>query len=550
MLKGTSATLGTQQISELNSQIAIADAAKADTQAKAKDVKRLLADKGELDASTDVLASPVFQSLREQQVIAQRNISELSATYLPNHPKMMAAQKQLSTVDQQIRIEANRVVESLQSQARVADQRSAALRAQLDALKSTETAANFSDVKLQALERDATANRALLQTMLDRYAEANAKQDVGLQPGLARLIQKATVPSVPYFPKIGPIVVLSLLAGLALGIGLAFVMELLSPSIVRVTEVETRHHALSARSLDKVAVPDVGIADEAPVEEKSEHVEHAAYEQAVDPVVEEERPEPRMPDMPPLVVATAPTAPSSPVATPAQATLFGTMPAAVTLGRAVNMLAEHNEGNKGALYQRADKLASSMLGLRETQNCVSFAIATIGSAIPNSAIALIATARELTARGEKVIALDLSSSPVNIERLLALQSGPGLIELANGTADFSKIVVSDRTSDLHVIRMGQVSGPPPFQAIAQQLSSIQGALKTIYGVILLHMGEIEQQNMGCLGNADAVIILAPQSRLSDAHAAADALQHEYHNKAFVMKLEPERSPQQAAATAS
>ena len=175
---------------------------------------------------------------------------------------------------------------------------------------------------------------------------------------------------------------------------------------------------------------------------------------------------------------------------------------------------------------------------------------TIGSAIPNSAIALIATARELAARGEKVIALDLSSSPVNIERLLALPPGPGLIELANGTADFSKIVVSERSSDLHVIRMGQVSGPPPFQAIAQQLGSIQGALKTIYGVILLHMGEIEQQNMGCLGNADAVIILAPQSRLSDAHAAADALQHEYHNKAFVMKLEPERSPQQAAATAS
>jgi len=64
--------------------------------------------------------------------------------------------------------------------------------------------------------------------MLSRYAEASARQDQAAQPGLARIIQSAAVPASPSFPKRGPMVLLITLAGLALGLGLAFLIEIMA----------------------------------------------------------------------------------------------------------------------------------------------------------------------------------------------------------------------------------------------------------------------------------------------------------------------------------
>ena len=101
----------------------LADAASSEATARANEIKSLLAAKGSVDASSDVLSSPVVQNLREQQSTAARKISELSATYLPNHPKMMAAQNDLTNINRQIRAEALKVVEGLNEQAKIAKSR-------------------------------------------------------------------------------------------------------------------------------------------------------------------------------------------------------------------------------------------------------------------------------------------------------------------------------------------------------------------------------------------------------------------------------------------
>ena len=90
---GQTTTLGQQQISELNSQITLAEAAASEAEAKAQDIRSMLESTGSVDASAEVLSSPVIQRMREQQVSASQKISQLSATYLPNHPKMIAAQR-------------------------------------------------------------------------------------------------------------------------------------------------------------------------------------------------------------------------------------------------------------------------------------------------------------------------------------------------------------------------------------------------------------------------------------------------------------------------
>lgn len=521
LLAGASTTVSKQQLSELNSQIAVADGAKAEARAKADEINRLLKQGGRIDASSDVLSNTLVQALREQQVTAQRNVEQLSATYLPNHPKMIAAMKELDAVNQQVRGEAMRVATSLQSQATVADQRSSALRSQLDKLKTDQATANFSDVKLQGLMRDLQANRTLLQNLLARYADASARQDASLQPGYARVIQKASVPSVPYFPKTGPILLLSALGGLIMGLGLAFFFEVLSAG---------------GRQLVQTVSTDVPVNAEPRVAKAPRGHAHAIDKAEADDFA-----------VPPFEF---PAKRQQPILGDEDGTqnasLLGTMPGAVTLGAAFAMLEDLKQSRAGALVTGAKSIAGMLDAVKQEKNVSISAIGSIGSLIPNAAVAVIATAHELFNRGEKVIALDFSPTTHNLETLLDLPQGMGLVELVAGHADFTKIVTRSPLG-FHLIRLGQPRSAEAMQALTDKLPTIIGALKKIYGHIILHVGEVGAKTVAHITAADIAVLLAPQARLADAKAAIESLQENSDTRAVVMRLEPETASRRPEA---
>ncbi|MEP7173172.1 MAG: GumC family protein, partial [Aestuariivirga sp.] len=68
LLQGENSTLGTQELSELNTQITLAEGVRTEAEQRAKSIKNILATKGTVVGSTDVLNSTIVQSLREQQV--------------------------------------------------------------------------------------------------------------------------------------------------------------------------------------------------------------------------------------------------------------------------------------------------------------------------------------------------------------------------------------------------------------------------------------------------------------------------------------------------
>lgn len=516
LLKGTTATLGTQQISELNSQITVAEAARGDAQAKVDELRRLLASRGTVEASADILSNTVVQNLREQQVGAERKVSELSATYLPGHPKMIAAQKELSSINAQVRTEAMRVAESLQGQAKVADQRAASLRGELGKQKGSQTAANASDVKLQALQRDADANRTLLQTMLNRYADANARQDASQQPGFARVIQNAFVSPAIYFPKAGPILILSTLAGLVMGFGLAFVLELLRAPVPQTPrdQRQSRRHSLAAENADTVSVPSIDVSS----------VEAAFKAQGKVQTVKSEK---------------------------AEVAVFGAIPGAITLASLRNMAGQTQTAETGKLADAVKHLVDTVLQLRAKQVFSTYSFATVGSSsVPNGALAALATARELSSRGEKVIVLELAPVLTGIEALSKIGAGPGLNELVDGKADFTKVVTRESTSNIHIIRLGGQPTAESLLRLGAKLEQILTALRTIYAHIILHTGEATVATAPFVAMADLAVILAPLSRLGDAKAAALALDEQGGAKTLLLRLDLEGSAQPAVAASA
>ncbi len=229
LLRGAQSTLYSQRLSELNSQLVRAQAERSQAQARARAIREMLKS-GSVETSAEVLRSPLIQRLREQQVRLQRRLAELSTVYLDNHPKVRAVRRELNDLDRQLRAEARKVAASLEQQAKIAAEREAELRAALGRLKEKASDASVNEVKLRELEREAKANRALLESFLARYTDASARDEAAALPGMARIISRADVPSLPSFPRKGPVMFLSTLAGLMLGLGIAFIIEVMAAS--------------------------------------------------------------------------------------------------------------------------------------------------------------------------------------------------------------------------------------------------------------------------------------------------------------------------------
>ncbi|GEM_PF-153069 len=227
LFQGVQARLQNQELSELSAQIVRVAAERSQAEAKAKAIRRLLR-QGRVEQSADVLNSRLIQRLREQQVQIRRRLAELSTIYLDNHPRVRAVRKELADLKRQIDAEARKIAESLEEQARIAAAREAELRARLQQMKKKVSAASLDEVKLRELEREAKAQRSLLESFLARYTDAMTRDDEQALPGMASIIARAMPPAAPSFPKPGPIMLLATLAGLVLGLGLAFILEVMA----------------------------------------------------------------------------------------------------------------------------------------------------------------------------------------------------------------------------------------------------------------------------------------------------------------------------------
>jgi len=232
-LSDNNSALITQQLSQMATELSRVRADRAAAEAKALSVKAALAGGGSLDALPDVLSSGLIQRLREQQVQLKANIDLLSTTLLPNHPRIKALRSQLSGLDRQIRVEAEKVLTGLNTEADTAKLREQQLLADLNKAKAESSRAGKQEVELRALQREATAQRDLLESYLTRYREASSRRDRDYLPVDARIFSRATVPAIPYFPKRIPIVVAAFIASLLVMAVVTLLQELFSGRAMR-----------------------------------------------------------------------------------------------------------------------------------------------------------------------------------------------------------------------------------------------------------------------------------------------------------------------------
>ena len=229
LFQGATTTLSKQALSELNTQITQAAAARTTAEARGDAIRQLLRRPGQIETAPEVLNSPLIQRLREQRAVLQRRIDDLSITYLPNHPTMKRLVAERNGLDRQVRGEAVKVLRGLEDQAQVAGAREKALRDNLVALKTKAALSNQDEIRLKALEREAGANRRPLEAFsrsLQGGQRARRRHRRCRRPRGSS--STAQINSSPSFPKTGPILLLALVGSTVLGVVMAFLVEMFS----------------------------------------------------------------------------------------------------------------------------------------------------------------------------------------------------------------------------------------------------------------------------------------------------------------------------------
>ncbi|MGJ4997345.1 GumC family protein [Bradyrhizobium sp. HKCCYLS3077] len=442
---GTNNTsLSNQQMGEVNTQLNNARALKSDAETKARLIREMLQSGQPIEAS-EVLNSELMRRLSEQRVNLRAQLAEQSSTLLDNHPRIKELKAQLADLDRQIRDEAGKISRSLDSDARIAEGRVQMLTQSLDQAKKQASSTNSQDVQLRALERDAKAQRDLLESYLAKYREADTRVSLDTPPAEGRIISRAVVSNTPAYPKKLPIVLIATLATLMLTSGVVITGELLrltAPRTAASTQMTTvvLTAAPMARVEPVMAAPAVS-ARPAPTVVESVAVASPAITQTPPPA--------------PVSEATAAAA-ASPIPAPAAPP--------PPLGE-------------------LEQLAADLVAAGEAARKVTVLGTAGATGVTTTALSL---ARAM-AQQARVVLVDLAGSPQLLAGLSVDPAAPGLIELMLGEASFSSIITKDQASRLHLVNAGR-PGADRNQLQSPRLSLAIDALLRVYDHVLLDAG--------------------------------------------------------------
>jgi uncharacterized protein involved in exopolysaccharide biosynthesis/Mrp family chromosome partitioning ATPase len=223
----------TQQLNDISAELTRVRGERANAEARAQSVRNALASGEPSDTLQDIMSSQSIQRLKGTESALQSQISDLQTSLLNNHPRLKSLRAQLADIKTQIRQETQKILASIENETKVASLRAKELEQQSDKVKANSAQAGEDEVGLNALEREATAQRQLLETYLSRYREAASRADKNSSPADARVVSNAMQPVDPYFPKVVPIVTVVALATFIMSTIAIMLAELFSGRALR-----------------------------------------------------------------------------------------------------------------------------------------------------------------------------------------------------------------------------------------------------------------------------------------------------------------------------
>lgn len=481
MSLGSDQSFSSKQLSDISTELARVRGERANAEATAETLRAMIKAGKPTDTLDAITRSESVQRLRAAESQVQAQISDLSTTLLDGHPQMKSLRAQLAGLREQIRSEALKVAAGLENEAAVARERETQLIAQMNGVKADTARAGEDEVGLKSLEREAAAQRQLLETYLARYREASSRLDKDSSPADARVISRAVPPQEPSFPKILPMTIVSALATFILSCVVVMLMELFSGRALRpASGVPARENeqdeAFTDEDMQRAAVAD--LADD--------------------------------------IALAAVMAPSTLREKPAS---LLDLPVASDLDAAeADVEAHEAEEAQGENVEDEFSAASVADYLLEQGTRAAFAISPSGD---DGSAGTVALAREVAGRGRRVVLIDMTGSACPSQWMTALADLPGITDLLTGDAAFADCIHPDRNSSADIIPQGNADVRQAMRG-ADRLTMIVDALADAYDLVLVECGPAQPEGLARLSRngQHEIILSAPEP---DARELADIM---------------------------
>jgi succinoglycan biosynthesis transport protein ExoP len=477
--------LNEQQLAELNAELSRVKAARSEAEARAKQAREMQ-ELGSAETLADVQKSPLIQNLVQSRVRVERQISELSATLLPGHPRMRQLTADLRGLKSQIAAEVAKIVDGLDKEAKVAALREDAIQKSVADIKSRIVSAGPEEAKLRSLEADARSKRAELDRLRAQY-EANRVRadDSRTIPVEAQIVSTARPSAVPVFPRKGATALLVAVATMMIGLALVITRGLLGDA--RVAGGAARRHTERRRERPQPVLP---VPPRQVLPPQAPPAEEAELPIAAEELVLPPDRVASMPELPPETAVAAeteaevPTAPEPPP---------------------VVEIATHDAMAARIEALRGDTLTGTRTLLTGSDDL--FALAREAAAV----------CRRIADKGHTVIMVDWSLDGQGIAGHLGQPTWPGFHELIDGRARFEDVVRSLTDSDVHLIPCGRGFESADEPLDSDSINFLLDALDDVYEhiVVVARTGPAQRLFEAIQGRFDCGVTL-----VADEHEKA------------------------------
>jgi len=479
------ALLATQQLSEVSTELSRLKAERSSAQARANSIRTALQNGASVDVIPEVIDSPLIQRLREREVELRAQISDLSTTLLPNHPRLRALNSQVQDFQRQIRNAAANILASLENNVNTTREVEADLLKEISSLKAKAAKVADELVRLRPLEQRVEAKRVLLADYRSRLQEAQSR--TGLDAVEVDIIAAASLPNEPAFPKVLPYTAAGMVAALLLTVVLLVATALLSAA------VRQRDPVASEAPQQEPKMGEVPVAPEA-----NSETEPKANTPEKLVVVENKKPK-----------SDKDTEPQEHIMFDAEDE-FDDMEDDGDLPQVAAPMLDMSKSDIPIAEVQTDfddsvlavRYAASVIAdLDEARVLVTSPAGDVGS---RTAWML---ARSIAKSGKNSLIVDLSGGGVTSIEMLGSKDLYGLYALMSGAATFENVVYKDRNSSAHVLPAGMMLPNMP-QINLSAMTDIIDAIGKSYDFVIIDCGDADIGTMKWISSENSIFVIS------------------------------------------
>jgi polysaccharide biosynthesis transport protein len=217
-----------------------------------------------------LLSNKYIEDLRFKRGELVTQYQQKLGTFKPNYPDMVQLNNQIAEIDRLLAIEVNTLKDSFKAAYQSSLDQENEMKARIESLKQQVLDLQKRLIKYNILKREVDTNQSLYDGLLQRYKEVDVAGGVGANNVF--IVDKASLPAAPSSPRMSRALLISFVLGLAVALGVAFLLEHLDDTLRSAEEVE---RALGYATLGIIPKIRSGMSLEAELADPRSHVSEA-----------------------------------------------------------------------------------------------------------------------------------------------------------------------------------------------------------------------------------------------------------------------------------